>query len=140
MQNGPHYDDVLQDICQFLVDRVDAAVNLGIDSARLVVDPGFGFGKTKKQDFLLLRGLERIQVRGLPVLLGLSRKSMIGHATGKPVHERVSGSIAGMLAGVARGAKIVRVHDVPASVDRSEERRVGKGCVSACRSGWGAYH
>src|SRR3546814_480974 len=111
--------DWSSDVCSSDL-RVDAAVNLGIDSARLVVDPGFGFGKTKKQDFLLLRGLERIQVRGLPVLLGLSRKSMIGHATGKPVHERVSGSIAGMLAGVARGAKIVRVHDVAASVDALE--------------------
>ena len=117
MQQAPHYDDLLGEVRGFLQDRVDAALRAGVDRSRLVVDPGFGFGKTKKDDFLLLRGLEQIRVHGLPILLGLSRKSMIGHATGRPVGERVAGSIAGLLAGVARGARIVRVHDVAATVD-----------------------
>lgn len=117
MQDAPHYENLLTDVRGFLQARVDAVLEAGVDPARVATDPGFGFGKTKKQDFLLLQGLAHTRVRGLPVLLGLSRKSMIGRATGKPVQERLAGSIAGMLAGVARGAQIVRVHDVAATVD-----------------------
>jgi dihydropteroate synthase len=117
MQDDPHYTDLIGDVSGFLRQQVEQARGLGIDAARLVVDPGFGFGKTKQQDFLLLRNLDRIRVLDLPVLLGLSRKSMIGRATGRPVTGRVAGSIAGMLAGVARGADIVRVHDVAETVD-----------------------
>jgi len=117
MQVAPQYDDLLADVRAFLQARVQAVLAAGIDPARVVTDPGFGFGKTKKQDFLLLQGLAHTRVQELPVLLGLSRKSMIGHVTGRPVRERLAGSIAGMLAGVARGAQIVRVHDVAATVD-----------------------
>lgn len=117
MQAAPRYDDLLVDVQTFLQARVEAVLAAGIQPARVVTDPGFGFGKTKKQDFSLLQGLAQTRVRALPMLLGLSRKSMIGHVTGRPVRERLAGSIAGMLAGVARGAQIVRVHDVAATVD-----------------------
>lgn len=130
MQDAPHYTDLIADVCRFLQQHVDQAFDLGIDANRLVVDPGFGFGKTKQQDFLLLRDLNQIKVAGLPLLLGLSRKSMIGRATGRPVTDRVAGSIAGMLAGVARGAGIVRVHDVAETVDALEVWRAVEHGVS----------
>ncbi|HEU0229332.1 MAG TPA: dihydropteroate synthase [Burkholderiaceae bacterium] len=117
MQVAPQYDDLLADVQAFLQTRVEVVFAAGIDPSRVVTDPGFGFGKTKKQDFSLLQGLAQTRVQALPMLLGLSRKSMIGHVTGRPVRERLAGSIAGMLAGVARGAQIVRVHDVAATVD-----------------------
>jgi dihydropteroate synthase len=117
MQHAPHYNHLLQDIQDFLQARVRVMLQQGIDKQRLVIDPGFGFGKTRQHDYWLLGHLDQIAVQGLPLLLGLSRKSMIGHVTGRPAGERVAGSIAGALAGVARGAKIVRVHDVAATVD-----------------------
>jgi dihydropteroate synthase len=93
-------------------------VAAGINRERICVDPGFGFGKTVEHNYALLRQLGRIgQELGLPVLAGLSRKSMIGAVTGKPVDQRVAGSLAGALAAVAHGAKIVRVHDVAETVD-----------------------
>lgn len=117
MQNAPRYTDVAADVQQFLAERCHALVQAGVQPERIVIDPGFGFGKTAAQNFELLRRLPEARVDQLPWLLGLSRKSMIGHVTGRPAPQRVSGSIAAALAGIARGASIVRVHDVQETRD-----------------------
>jgi dihydropteroate synthase len=118
MQHNPDYIDVVADVIAYLAERVDAMLAAGIDRERICVDPGFGFGKTVEHNFALLRATARIeQELGLPVLAGLSRKSMIGAVTGRPVEQRLAGSLAGALAAVAHGAKIVRVHDVAETVD-----------------------
>lgn len=115
MQEQVHYDDVVVDVRHFLQQRCDAIVSAGIESKRIMLDPGFGFGKTAAHNYQLLRGLQQAAVPGYPWLIGLSRKSMIGHVTGKPASERLIGSLSAALACVARGAKIVRVHDVAAT-------------------------
>lgn len=118
MQQAPSYADVVQEVIDFLKARVEAMVGEGIARERICIDPGFGFGKTVEHNYALLRELKRIRDEvGLPVLAGLSRKSMIGAITGRPVEQRVAGSVGGALAAVAHGAKIVRVHDVAETVD-----------------------
>ena len=118
MQHDPSYDDVVREVSEFLAHRADAAVSEGIDSRRLCVDPGFGFGKTLEHNLALLANVERIQLElGLPLLVGLSRKGMIGKLTDKPVEQRMAGSIAAALYAIAQGARIVRVHDVAETVD-----------------------
>ncbi|MGG7603468.1 dihydropteroate synthase [Massilia sp. BKSP1R2A-1] len=118
MQQAPSYADVVQEVIDFLKARVEAMVGEGIARERICIDPGFGFGKTVEHNYALLRELKRIRDEvGLPVLAGLSRKSMIGAVTGRPVEQRVAGSVGGALAAVAHGAKIVRVHDVAETVD-----------------------
>ncbi|MGE8547283.1 dihydropteroate synthase [Alcaligenes sp. Marseille-Q7550] len=114
MQKEPHYDNVLTQVRDFLQERCDHLQQHGVDSRRIMLDPGFGFGKTAAHNYQLLRGLEQAGVPGYPWLIGLSRKSMIGHVTGKPVDQRLIGSLSAALACVARGAKVVRVHDVAA--------------------------
>lgn len=118
MQQAPSYVDVVREVIDFLNERVDTLVREGIARERICIDPGFGFGKTVEHNYALLRAVGRLRDEvGLPVLAGLSRKSMIGAVTGRPVEQRVAGSIAGALAAVAHGAKIVRVHDVAETVD-----------------------
>ncbi len=117
MQNAPAYRDVVGEVGAFLTERAQVLGAAGVAAGRIVLDPGFGFGKTTEQNYELLRHLDRLDVPGLPVLIGLSRKSMIGQVTGRDVSERVAGSVAAMLACVVRGAAIVRVHDVRESVD-----------------------
>lgn len=118
MQQAPDYADVVAEVIRFLQERVDAMVRAGIARERICIDPGFGFGKTVEHNFTLLRGLKRIgDELGLPVLAGLSRKSMIGAVTGRAVEQRSAGSVGGALAAVAHGARIVRVHDVADTVD-----------------------
>ena len=118
MQQQPQYVDVVREVTGFLRGRVDAMVAAGIDRQRICIDPGFGFGKTVEHNYALLRNIGKMQEElGLPVLAGLSRKSMIGAVTGKPVEQRLAGSLAGALAAVAHGARIVRVHDVVETVD-----------------------
>ena len=118
MQADPQYGDVLAEVIAFLEERVAAMTAAGIDRERLCVDPGFGFGKTLEHNIALMKGIGTIRERlGLPVLAGVSRKSMIGALTGKPVEQRMAGSLAGALAAVAHGARIVRVHDVAETVD-----------------------
>ncbi|MCA1246239.1 dihydropteroate synthase [Massilia sp. MS-15] len=118
MQQAPGYADVVGEVIAFLHERVDSLVRAGIARERLCIDPGFGFGKTVEHNYALLRQLGRIGAElELPVLAGLSRKSMIGAITGRPVEARVAGSLGGALAAVAHGAKIVRVHDVAETVD-----------------------
>lgn len=118
MQAGPAYDDVVGDVIAFLRERVDAMAAAGIARERICVDPGFGFGKTVAHNYALLRNISRIQQEcGLPVLAGVSRKSMIGAVTGRPVEQRLAGSLSAALAALAQGARIVRVHDVKETVD-----------------------
>ena len=118
MQQQPEYTDVVAEVIAFLRARVDAMLAAGIAKKRICVDPGFGFGKSVEHNYALLRATGRIEAElGLPVLAGLSRKSMIGAVTGRPVEQRLAGSLAGALAAVAHGAKIVRVHDVAETVD-----------------------
>ncbi len=117
MQHAPVYRDVVSQVRQFLYGRVQALTSAGVSLDRIVLDPGIGFGKTQPQNLLLLQSLTTLAVSDLPVLVGLSRKSLIGHLTGKPADQRLAGSVAGALAAVARGAAIVRVHDVAATRD-----------------------
>jgi len=117
MQQAPQYRDVVAEVSGFLEARVAAAEASGIARDRIVVDPGFGFGKTLQHNLQLLRGIDRLAASGLPVLAGLSRKSMIGAITGRATGERVFGSVAAALIAVQRGAAIVRVHDVAATRD-----------------------
>lgn len=118
MQLKPEYKDVVGDITVFLQDRVRAMEAAGIERNRLCIDPGFGFGKTLDHNLALLRNIGKIQASiGLPLLAGLSRKSMIGMITGKPVEQRQAGSLAAALVATAQGAAILRVHDVAETVD-----------------------
>ena len=117
MQQDPHYQDVLSEVTAFLTERVEAALHAGIERERIIIDPGFGFGKNTGHNLELLRGLPRIAGLGQPVLVGLSRKSLFGKITGKPVADRVSASVAAALIAVERGAAMVRVHDVAATRD-----------------------
>lgn len=117
MQADPRYDDVVAEVSGFLAERVAACEAAGIARERIVIDPGFGFGKTLAHNLALLRRLDRFAAMGLPVLAGISRKSMLGHITGKPVAERMPASIAAALLAVQKGAALVRVHDVAATRD-----------------------
>jgi dihydropteroate synthase len=112
MQHEPHYDDVVAEVRQFLRGRVAAAEAAGIARERLVVDPGFGFGKNAGHNLTLLRRLRELADPGVPLLAGLSRKSTIGRLTGRPVDERLAGSLAMALLALEGGATILRVHDV----------------------------
>ncbi len=112
MQDEPRYADVVGEVRDFLKQRLDACVRAGIPRARLVIDPGFGFGKTLEHNLALLRGLREFTALGVPVLAGLSRKSMIGKALGLPVGQRLHASVALALLAVQNGASIVRTHDV----------------------------
>lgn len=115
MQADPRYTDVVAEVRVFLAERMVACLAAGIDAARLVIDPGFGFGKSLAQNMQLLRGLSAFKTLGAPILVGLSRKSMIGKALGLPVEQRLSASLALAVTAVANGARIVRTHDVRAT-------------------------
>jgi dihydropteroate synthase len=118
MQASPVYGDVVEEVGAFLRERVEALLAAGVARDRVTIDPGFGFGKTVEHNVALLRGIGRMQQElGLPVLAGLSRKSTIGALTGRPVEQRMAGSLGAALAAVAQGARIVRVHDVAETVD-----------------------
>jgi len=116
MQAAPNYQDVVAEVGQFLRDRLNAVRRVGLASNRLLLDPGIGFGKTLEQNLALIGRLSELAPE-IPVLIGLSRKRMVGDLTGRPLSERLSGSVGGALAAIARGAAIVRVHDVAATVD-----------------------
>jgi dihydropteroate synthase len=117
MQDAPSYRDVVAEVRDFLGQRVEACLAAGIPSERIVLDPGFGFGKTQAHNLELLRHLRGLSVNGLPVLAGLSRKSMIGAITGRPADGRLHGSVALAVIAALNGARILRVHDVAATVD-----------------------
>ncbi len=118
MQIRPEYQDVFIEVREFLRERIGQMKQSGVASERLCVDPGFGFGKTLAHNITLLKNIGQLQKDlDLPVLAGVSRKSMIGALTDRPVEQRMAGSLAGALAAVAQGARIVRVHDVAETVD-----------------------
>ncbi|MCX7037507.1 MAG: dihydropteroate synthase [Proteobacteria bacterium] len=131
MQAAPHYVDVVTEVDAFLRERVQACIDAGIDRSRLCVDPGFGFGKTLDHNLALLAALQRLCVDGVPLLAGLSRKSMLGTLTGRPVEQRVHASVAAATAAVLGGARIVRAHDVAATRDAL---RVAEAIVAARQS------
>jgi dihydropteroate synthase len=117
MQQAPHYQNVVHEVKAALVAQAQLLENLGVKRARISLDPGLGFGKTLKHNYQLLQGLDQLVQSGYPVVLGASRKSMIGGVIGKSVDQRLSGSIAAALAGMVRGAAVLRVHDVDATRD-----------------------
>ena len=117
MQSNPHYQNVVHEVQEALVAQAHLLERLGVKRARISLDPGLGFGKTLEHNYQLLHGLAQLVQSGYPIVLGASRKSLIGRVTGKPVDQRLSGSIAAALAGVARGVAVVRVHDVDATHD-----------------------
>ena len=117
MQRHPHYDDVVSEVEAFLLQRARACRAAGIPDQKILLDPGFGFGKTLTHNLLLLRGLPRLSQTGFPLLVGMSRKGMVGQITGKDLDQRLAGSLALAVSAVLKGAAIVRVHDVPETVD-----------------------
>lgn len=117
MQQNPRYEDVVREVGEYLARRIDAAERAGIARERIVVDPGFGFGKTYDHNLALLRALPELLKLGVPVLAGLSRKAMLGRITGRAAGDRVYASVAAALFAAERGASILRVHDVTASRD-----------------------
>ena len=117
MQDNPRYDDVTLEVMRFLRERVSACRAADIGSDRIVIDPGFGFGKNDAHNMALLDHLGRFRELGLPVLAGLSRKGSLGTLTGRPVDQRLAASLAAAVLATERGARIVRTHDVPETVD-----------------------
>lgn len=117
MQDAPHYDDVVGEVRAYLKARVAACERAGIPRSRLVVDPGFGFGKALEHNLALLRALPELASDGLPVLAGLSRKRMIAALTGRSDGDRLAGSLAAAVVATMNGARIIRAHDVRATVD-----------------------
>lgn len=117
MQEAPRYADPVADVAAFLRERIAACEAAGMPRARLLLDPGFGFGKTLEHNLALLAGLGRLAELGLPLLVGLSRKSMIGALTGRDVDDRLAGSLAAAVVAVERGARLIRVHDVAPTRD-----------------------
>lgn len=130
MQQAPHYDDVVSEVKEFLADRIRLCIAAGIPRDRIVADPGFGFGKTSAHNWALLARLREFRTLGVPILVGLSRKSFIGTLLDKPTVQRLSGSLA--VAGIAvyNGADIVRAHDVAPTVDAV---RVGHAAIAGLR-------
>jgi dihydropteroate synthase len=117
MQAAPAYDDVVEDVYAFLAARIEACAAAGIGLERIVVDPGFGFGKSLDHNLSLMRHLDRFTRLGVPVLVGVSRKSMLGAVTGRPVGERLAAGLALATLAVSAGARIIRSHDVAATLD-----------------------
>lgn len=117
MQTSPHYDDLFSDINDFFAQRINACETAGIQRQRLILDPGFGFGKTLSHNYQLLARFNEFNHFGLPVLAGLSRKSMLGTLLNRQTNERLAGSLAGALIAAQNGAKIIRVHDVKETAD-----------------------
>ena len=117
MQDHPMYDDVVGEIGDFLRDRINACVDNGIGIERIIVDPGFGFGKTDSHNIELLAKLDRLEVLGRPILVGLSRKRTLGNLTRKAADQRVAAGVAAAVIAVTNGANIVRTHDVGPTVD-----------------------
>ncbi|TCK18673.1 dihydropteroate synthase [Thiogranum longum] len=129
MQSAPEYDNVVDEVRDFLLQRAGVCKNVGIPGERILLDPGFGFGKTVEQNLALLAGLKELVDRGYPVLVGLSRKSMIGKLLGVDVEERLPASLALAVLAVERGARLVRAHDV------AETRQALQMCIALQETG-----
>lgn len=132
MQDAPHYDDVAAEVAAFLQQRVDACVVAGISRERIVLDPGFGFAKTLQHNLELFSRLPELHALNLPLLVGVSRKSMIGSVLDKPVDQRLYGSLALAVMALERGGKIIRVHDVAQTMDAVK-------MFEAVQTGWREY-
>lgn len=117
MQDAPRYESIIKEVGRFLSERVEACEQAGIPRERLLLDPGFGFGKTLEHNLELFAQMQLLQPQGLPLLVGVSRKSMIGQLLQRPVEQRLAGGLALASLAVARGARIIRAHDVAATVD-----------------------
>jgi dihydropteroate synthase len=117
MQDHPRYEDVVAEVCAFLSERKGACLAAGIRPEHIVVDPGFGFGKTLSHNVALLASLDRLSSLGAPIMVGLSRKSMLGQLTGQAVGDRLAASLAAAVLAAQRGADVLRVHDVAATRD-----------------------
>lgn len=117
MQNDPHYEDLLGEVSAFLLERMNQCVAAGIDRQQLILDPGFGFAKTLEHNLSLFRRMEALHALGRPLLVGVSRKSMIGAVLGRPVDQRLSGGLALAALAMTKGARILRVHDVAETAD-----------------------
>ena len=117
MQDNPHYNDVINDVIAFLQARLQASIHAGVPASRILLDPGFGFGKTRAHNIALIQQLESFAALGQPLLVGLSRKSVLGQMTGNDVDARLYASIAASVIAAMKGAKILRVHDVKATVE-----------------------
>jgi len=143
MQDAPYYDDVVAEVHRFLAERIFACEMSGIAKKKIVVDPGFGFGKALDHNLALLRQLARFTDLGVPVLAGLSRKGMIGTLTDRAQGERVHGSVAAAMIAARYGAKLLRVHDVSATVDALKvwnavaAQTVPKGKSASAMPKWG---
>ena len=117
MQNDPHYTDLVAEVSAFLRERMEQCVAAGIPVENIILDPGFGFAKTLEHNLSLFKHMEALHALGRPLLVGVSRKSMIGKVLDKPVDQRLNGALALAAMAMAKGAKILRVHDVPETVD-----------------------
>jgi dihydropteroate synthase len=129
MQQNPTYDDVVEDVCAFLAERVKVAVEAGISIDRILIDPGIGFGKRLEHNLALLKGLARLSSLGRPIVCGLSRKSFLGTILDLPSEERLEGTIAANAVAIANGADVIRVHDP------KEGRRTADVAVRLRRNG-----
>ncbi|MQQ34948.1 dihydropteroate synthase [Pseudomonas sp. SZ57] len=117
MQNDPHYDNLVGEVCAFLAERMKQCVAAGIGQQQIILDPGFGFAKTLEHNLSLFKHMEALHALGRPLLVGVSRKSMIGAVLGRPVDQRLSGGLALAVLAMAKGARILRVHDVAETAD-----------------------
>ncbi|MBC3364458.1 dihydropteroate synthase [Pseudomonas sp. SWRI154] len=117
MQNDPHYGDVTREVGEFLAERMSQCAGAGIPAERIILDPGFGFAKTLAHNLSLFKHMEALHALGRPLLVGVSRKSMIGNALGRPVGERLHGGLALAALAITKGARILRVHDVVETMD-----------------------
>jgi dihydropteroate synthase len=139
MQQSPQYLDPVMDVKSFLMQRVAALTAAGVARERIVIDPGFGFGKNLEHNLALLRRLPELGELGLPVMAGLSRKSMLGKITGAGVDDRVYASVAAAVIAATKGAKIIRVHDVKATCDAlSVANAVANAAQGSAVEGWRA--
>ena len=129
MQVAPHYDDVVEDVCEYLQSRIASCERQGIARNRLLLDPGFGFGKSVTHNLKLLRELPRLAAIGLPLVVSLSRKSLIGKLLGREVGQRLPASLALAVLAAERGAAVIRTHDVAATVDAVSMLMALEECV-----------
>jgi dihydropteroate synthase len=117
MQQNPTYDDVVKEVIKFLQDRISASLRAGIAQEQIIIDPGFGFGNSLKHNYQMLANLEEFHQLNVPVLAGMSRKSMVGNLLQREIDQRLAGNVAVATVAAQKGAQIIRVHDVKETVD-----------------------